>query len=90
MAFDGITVAALAAELKETLEGGRIYKIAQPEKDELLLTVKNNGSQYRLLMSADPSLPLLYLTDENKKSPLHASKKAYPKCQNIGRYPAGT
>ncbi len=72
MAFDGITVAALAAELKETLEGGRIYKIAQPEKDELLLTVKNNGSQYRLLMSADPSLPLLYLTDENKKSPLNA------------------
>ena len=40
MAFDGITVAALVAELKETLEGGRIYKIAQPEKDELLLTVK--------------------------------------------------
>lgn len=72
MAFDGITVAALVAELKETLEGGRIYKIAQPEKDELLLTVKNNGSQYRLLMSANPSLPLLYLTDENKKSPLNA------------------
>lgn len=72
MAFDGITVAALVAELKEKLEGGRIYKIAQPEKDELLLTVKNNGSQYRLLMSANPSLPLLYLTDENKKSPLNA------------------
>lgn len=72
MAFDGITVAALVTELKEKLEGGRIYKIAQPEKDELLITVKNNGSQYRLLMSANPSLPLLYLTDENKKSPMNA------------------
>lgn len=72
MAFDGITIAALAVELREKLEGGRIYKIAQPEKDELLLTIKNNGSQYRLLMSANPSLPLLYLTDENKKSPLSA------------------
>jgi predicted ribosome quality control (RQC) complex YloA/Tae2 family protein len=72
MAFDGITVAALTAELKEKLEDGRIYKIAQPEKDELLLTIKNRGGQYRLLISADASLPLLYLTEDNKKSPMNA------------------
>lgn len=72
MAFDGITIAALTAELQKNLEGGRVYKIAQPEKDELLLTIKNNGSQYRLLISADASLPLMYLTEENKKSPLNA------------------
>lgn len=72
MAFDGVTVAALVSELREKLEGGRIYKIAQPEKDELLITVKNNKNQYRLILSADPSLPLLYLTEENKKSPLTA------------------
>jgi predicted ribosome quality control (RQC) complex YloA/Tae2 family protein len=72
MAFDGITIAALTAELKEKLEGGRIYKIAQPEKDELLLTIKNNGNQYRLILSADASLPLLYLTEDNKKSPMNA------------------
>ena len=36
MAFDGITVANLVKELKETVEGARISKIAQPEKDELL------------------------------------------------------
>lgn len=72
MAFDGITLAALVEELKEKLEGGRIYKIAQPEKDELLLTIKNNGNQYRLLISSDASLPLLYLTEENKKSPIQA------------------
>ena len=35
MAFDGITVAALTQELKNTLDGGRISKIAQPESDEL-------------------------------------------------------
>lgn len=72
MAFDGITIANITKELRETLSGGRIYKIAQPENDELLLTIKNNGSQYRLLLSADASLPVVYLTQNNKQSPLTA------------------
>ena len=72
MAFDGITIANIVSELRDTLLGGRIYKIAQPESDELMLTVKNNGSQYRLLLSADASLPLVYLTQSNKPSPMTA------------------
>ena len=72
MAFDGITIANITKELHDTLLGGRIYKIAQPESDELLLTIKNNGSQYRLLLSADASLPLVYLTETNKPSPMTA------------------
>ncbi len=39
MAFDGITIAGIAKELNQHLTGGRIYKIAQPESDELLLTI---------------------------------------------------
>ena len=72
MAFDGITIANIVSELNHTLLGGRIYKIAQPENDELLLTIKNNSTQYRLLLSADASLPLVYLTQNNKQSPLTA------------------
>ena len=44
MAFDGITIAAVVKELKDKAEGGRIYKIAQPEKDELLLTITGSDS----------------------------------------------
>lgn len=72
MAFDGITVAALVQELKNTLLDGRINKIAQPESDELLLTVKTAQGQKRLYISASASLPLIYLTDENKPSPMTA------------------
>lgn len=72
MALDGISVSALVYELDNTLKNGRIIKIAQPEKDELLLTIKNNGTQYRLLISAGASLPLMYLTSGNKPSPLNA------------------
>lgn len=72
MAFDGITISCLVKELNDALLGGRIYKIAQPETDELLLTIKNNATQYRLLLSASASLPLVYLTEQNKPSPLTA------------------
>ncbi|MDE7029379.1 MAG: NFACT family protein, partial [Lachnospiraceae bacterium] len=72
MAFDGVTIAGIVSELKDKLTGNRIYKIAQPEKDELLLTIKGSCGQVRMLMSADASLPLLYLTEKNKTSPMTA------------------
>lgn len=72
MAFDGIVIANVVKELNEKLIGGRIYKIAQPEADELLITIKVNGGQQRLFISADASLPLIYLTENNKQSPMTA------------------
>ena len=72
MAFDGITIAAIRKELTDTLKDGRISKIAQPEPDELLLTIKTPAGQYKLVLSANPSLPLAYLTEENKVSPMTA------------------
>lgn len=72
MALDGITIAGLVRELNDTLVGGKINKIAQPEVDELLITIKNQKNQYRLLISASASLPLIYLTEFNKVSPLTA------------------
>jgi len=72
MAFDGITVNCLVNELNSKITDGRITKIAQPEKDELLLTIKNNKDTYRLYISVNPSLPLLYLGDSNKVSPMVA------------------
>ena len=72
MAFDGISVAGLVHELKDTLLYGRISKIAQPETDELLITIKTNNGLKRLCMSASASLPLLYITDNNKPSPMNA------------------
>lgn len=72
MALDGIVISNLVHELNTALSGGRVNKIAQPESDELILTIKAQGGQYRLIMSANASLPLMYLTDSNKPSPLTA------------------
>lgn len=72
MAFDGIVIANLVHEFDKALTGGKISKIAQPEKDELLFAIKNNKETYRLMISVNASLPLIYLTDKNKPSPLTA------------------
>lgn len=72
MAFDGVTIANVVSELKRELIGGRLVKIAQPEEDELLLTVKLPAGQRKLLISAGASLPLIYLTETGKPSPMTA------------------
>lgn len=84
MAFDGITVAALVNEM-QCLIGGRISKIAQPEADELLLTIKTNTENKRLLISASASLPFFAFTDENKPSPMTAP--AY--CMTLRKHISG-
>lgn len=73
MAFDGVVIANVVNELRKTLLGGRINKIAQPEKDELILTVKGQArEQFKLLLSAGAGLPLIYLTQNTKQSPMTA------------------
>ena len=72
MAFDGIVISNVVRDMKENLIDGRIYKIYQPEKDELNLVIKNNRENYRLLMSADASLPLIYMQQSSKENPMTA------------------
>ena len=96
MAFDGITIANIAQELNQTIVGGKINKIAQPENDELMITIKNNRTVYRLLLSASASLPLIYLTDNNKPGPMtapnfwYAAPQTHRQRPHSLRYPAGT
>lgn len=73
MALDGIVISNIVYELKNTLLGGRVNKIAQPEKDELLITIKGpDRGSYKLFLSAGAGMPLIYLTEKTKASPLTA------------------
>ena len=72
MAFDGIVIAGLVWELNQRLIDGRINKIYQQENDAIVLTIKNNRSNYRLLLSASPSLPLAYITEDTGTNPMVA------------------
>lgn len=72
MAFDGLVISNLVYELNHTILNAKISKIAQPEADELLFTLKGPLGQRRLAISASASLPFLYLTEQQKPSPLTA------------------
>ncbi len=72
MAFDGLVISNVVHELNQTILNARISKIAQPENDELLFTIKGNAGSFRLAISANASLPFIYLTEQNKPSPLTA------------------
>ena len=72
MALDGIVISNIVTELNSTILNSKISKIAEPEADELLLTLKGPNGSFRLSMSASASLPFIYLTSTNKVSPLTA------------------
>ncbi len=76
MAFDGVFLSGIISELKNKLLGGRIYKIYQPEVDELCLVIKNKtldgNTTNRLLISAGAGLPLMHLTENVKENPAAA------------------
>jgi len=68
MALDGVTLAYLVKELAPQLLGARIDKIHQPEKEEIHLQMRLQGS-LRLLLSTSATSPRFHLTQENKKNP---------------------
>lgn len=70
MPIDGLTLGIVADELKSQLTGGRIDKIVQPERDEVILTVRNNGVNHQLLLSASAGCARAHLTHVKKNNPL--------------------
>lgn len=69
MSLDGLTLNRLLYELKNTLVGGKIDKIYQPEKDEIIIAIRNKGNNYKLLISSNANYPRIYLTNEDKENP---------------------
>ncbi len=69
MAFDGIVTRSVVHELKEKLLSGRINKIYQTEKDELILNIYSNRNNYQLLISASSNNPRFHLTTSVKDNP---------------------
>ena len=72
MAYDGIMMHQVIDDLNKTITGGRINKIYQISKYELLIQVRNNRTNYKLLLSCHPmyaSVQLTSLTYPTPESP---------------------
>ena len=69
MAFDGIFLNSIKDELYNKLIGARIDKIYQPDKNEIIITLRNNGENYKLLLTSISSCPRIQLTRVSRKNP---------------------
>ena len=72
MALDGFVISNIINDLKSYLIGGKVDKIYQPEKDEIILQIRNKGTQYKLLLTANASSPRLHFTNIQKENPITA------------------
>lgn len=72
MAFDGIITKAISYELQKVLLDGKINKIFEPNKNEILLGIYSGGKNYALNICIDSNLYRLHLTTNLKANPLTA------------------
>ena len=70
MPMDGLTVGFAARELDRLLNGGRVDKITQPERDSVVLVIRADGENRRLLLCASPNNARCHLTNETYSNPL--------------------
>jgi len=72
MPMDGLTLGFIARELQQTLMDGRIEKVNQPEKDMLVLLIRAQGKNHKLLLSAAPSFARAHITGISYQNPADA------------------
>ncbi len=73
MSFDGFVAGAIAKELNETLEGGKIEKIYQPDAEDLLINIHANRVHHMLYISAAGNHSGIYLIQEKHANPQNPS-----------------
>lgn len=70
MSFDGFVTRCVTDELRSKLLNGKIDKVYQPEKDEIILSVRTRSGNYKLLLSASASNPRIHLTEVQRENPM--------------------
>ena len=69
MPLDAICLTALLTELRGQLLGGKIDKIYQPGRDEIVMAVRAPVGNVKLLFSANPGHPRVQLTEVPRENP---------------------
>ena len=72
MAFDGIVTKSIVTELNQQIVGGKINKVFEPNKNEIILGIYNKGKNYALNCSISVDNYRINLTTKSKPNPLNA------------------
>ena len=85
MAFDGFITKSIIAELNKTIIGAKVNKVYEPNKNEVVLSLYNQGNNYSLNLCANPELCRISLTNYSKPNP----QNAYNFCMLLRKYLVG-
>ena len=69
MPLDALCLTAVAGEVRAAVQGGKIDKIYEPTRDEVVLYIRGPAGNVRLLLSASPGHPRAHLTERNRENP---------------------
>ncbi|PKM73828.1 MAG: fibronectin/fibrinogen-binding protein [Firmicutes bacterium HGW-Firmicutes-16] len=69
MPLDAITVCAIANELRDALIGAKIDKVQQPSRDTLILSIRGNGRNEKLLISVGTGTARVNFQSETFENP---------------------
>ena len=72
MAFDGLFLYNLIDNIKPILIDSKIDKINQPEKDEIILTLRKDRKNFKFLISSSTNFPRIHFTEISKENPIKA------------------
>jgi predicted ribosome quality control (RQC) complex YloA/Tae2 family protein len=71
MALDGLVLHAIVHELQACV-GGRINKIHQPSENDIIMHIRAQGQNVKLLLSANPTYPRVQITEQSQVNPMDA------------------
>ncbi len=77
MSFDGITLKSIIGELNNSIIGGKINKVFEPSKNEIIFGIYSNGNNYMLNMCISSNNYRINLSTHNKPNPLNAPRFLY-------------
>ena len=86
MAFDGFITKAVITELNNTIIGAKVNKILEPTKNEIILSLYKNGSNYALNLCTNPEFCRICLTNHLKPNP----QNAFNYCMLLRKYLTGS
>ena len=70
MSYDGLVTKAITFEIKNLLLGGKIQKISQPSKNDIVLNIYSVGKSYKLLLSANNNEARVHITERKYENPI--------------------
>lgn len=70
MSYDGLVTKAITFEIKKLLLGGKIQKISQPSKNDIVLNIYSVGKSYKLLLSANNNEARVHITEKKYENPI--------------------